>query len=145
MKNIIRFIQISNKNTMNRLTIFFISTLVILLTSCSTSLIGTWKVDKFQTYEYGQSGSVLSDIGTVRFDKDGSGQKDLRYTLMNMTVTDNMPFKWIVNDNTVTLLGEKSDLIKTWIIVENGSSYQKWQSTDGFNLVQTLILKKVKE
>lgn len=130
---------------MNKLTIIFISTLFIFLTSCTTSLIGTWKVDKFQTYEYGQSGSVISDIGTLRFEKDGTGQKDLKYTLMNMTVTDNMPFSWVINDNTITLLGEKSDLIRTWIIVENGFNYQKWQCTDGFNMVQTLIMKKVKE
>lgn len=128
---------------MNKLILFSISIFLITLTSCSTSLIGSWKIEKLQTYEYGQSGSILSNVGTVTFLKDGTGVKNLNYTLMNMTVDDQMSFGWIKNENIITLTGEKSDLIKTWIIVESSSSYQKWQSTDGRNAVQTLIMKKL--
>ena len=70
------------------------------------------------------------------------GEKNINYTFLDVTVNDFLPFKWTLNDNIITIDGEKSNFAKSWIIIENKSKYQKWRSTDGSNTVQIMELKK---
>lgn len=112
------------------------------LTSCSHRLVGTWTVQKYQTVTPGDQGTTLSNIGTMTFDKDRTGKKQLDYKVLGISRNDTAPFEWSATEKFVTIKGENSDLTKTWIYIEDKSKFQKWQSTDGSNNVQTLELIK---
>lgn len=114
----------------------------ILLTSCSHRLVGTWTVQKYERITPGEQGTILSNIGTMTFKKDNTGEKQLDYTVLGIQQSDMAPFTWSATEKYVTISGEDSDLNKTWIYIENKGKFQKWKSTDGNNNVQTLELVK---
>ncbi len=125
----------------NRLTIITAALMMVLLTSCTNKLVGTWNIEKYTTTIPEHEGVVLTNIGTMTFKADGQGDKQLNYTIMDVTINDNVPFTWISTDKYVTIKGENSEFSKTWIMVENGSKSQKWNSTQD-NVVQIIELKK---
>ncbi|NBL64086.1 hypothetical protein GV828_02595 [Flavobacterium sp. NST-5] len=115
----------------------------LILTSCSHRMVGTWTVQRFETITPGQPGVTLSNIGTMEFKKNGSGEKNLDYSVLGIQRDDKLPFDWTWNDGKyITIQGEGSDLSKTWIIITNERKYQKWKATNGANNVQTIELKK---
>jgi len=133
----------SKYNTMNFKTKFTILTLATLFfTSCAHRLVGTWDVKKYERKTPGEQGMSVSNIGTITFENNGTGEKDLNYSLLGVSSKDVTPFEWSATEQFVTIEGDDSDLTKTWIYIENDKKYQKWQSTDGANNVQTLELKK---
>lgn len=116
---------------------------VLFLTSCSHRMVGTWAVQRYENTTVGQEGVSLYNIGTIQFNKNGTGEKDIHYTVLGVTNEDKHPFKWIWNDDKyVTIDGENSNFSKTWIIITNKGKFQKWKSTDGSNNIQILELKK---
>lgn len=116
--------------------------LLVILSSCSHRLVGTWTLEKYARVSPGQQGVTLNNIGTMSFKKNGDGQKDIRYVVLGVTHEDNSPFTWSATDKYVTLESRGSDFSKTWIIITNKRKFQKWQSTDGSNNVQTIELSK---
>ena len=64
------------------------------------------------------------------------------YSLLGISAKDETPFEWSATDDFVTIESENSEIAKTWIYIENKGKFQKWQSTDGDNQVQTLELTK---
>ncbi|MBS1783241.1 MAG: hypothetical protein JSS78_09255 [Bacteroidetes bacterium] len=113
------------------------------LVSCSPRMVGNWSVQRFSTAQPGQQGVTLTNIGTVHFNKNGTGEKNLQYSALGVTNTDQNPFKWTWTEGKyVTIEGENSAFAKTWIIMTNKKKYQKWKTTDGANNVQTIELKK---
>ena len=129
------------RNTMmnKHLLIFLISTL---FTSCSPKIMGTWTVKKYQRVTPGEQSTTLSNIGTMTFDKDNTGSKQLDYTVLGIEQSDSAPFKWSATEKYITIEGDDSEISKTWIYLENKNKFQKWKSTDGENNVQTLELIK---
>ncbi|MGB5274723.1 MAG: lipocalin family protein [Flavobacteriaceae bacterium] len=127
-----------------QLTKAIVSTTIIaiLVTSCSHRLVGTWTVQNYQTETPGNEGTSLSNIGTITFNKDRSGSKKLDFKILGIQKNDTVPFEWTATENFVTIKGENSALVKTWIYIENKSKSQKWQATDGANTVQTLEMVK---
>ncbi|WP_273568394.1 hypothetical protein [Maribacter halichondriae] len=115
---------------------------LFLFTSCAHRLVGTWNVQKYERKTPGEEGMSVSNIGKITFDKNGSGEKNLDYSLLGISAKDVTPFQWSATDQFVTIEGENSEITKTWIYIENKSKFQKWQSTDGANNVQTLELAK---
>lgn len=114
-----------------------------IFTSCAPRLAGTWTVQRYETVTPGQQGVTLSNIGTMTFNRDGSGEKSLNYAVLGTTVNDQTPFKWTwSNDSYVTIESAGSDFAKTWIIITNKKKFQKWKSTDGANNIQTLEISK---
>ena len=116
--------------------------LSFLLSSCAHRLVGTWQVQKYEKKKPNEQGMSVSNIGTITFDKDRTGEKNLDYSLLGISSKDVTPFEWSVTEKFVTISGDESELTKTWIFIEDEKDYQKWQSTDGANTVQTLELKK---
>ena len=128
---------------MKRIQIFFLMLLsAFLFTSCAHKLVGTWTVQKYERVTPGEQGTTLQNIGTMTFNKDNTGQKQLDYTVLGIEQSDSAPFTWSSTENYVTIEGDDSELAKTWIYLENKNKYQKWKSTDGENNVQTLELVK---
>ncbi|MDO5608325.1 MAG: hypothetical protein Q4G08_07725 [Capnocytophaga sp.] len=114
-----------------------------LLTSCSHRMVGTWTVQRYETTAPGEQAVSLSNIGTMTFKRNGSGEKNLNYSVLSIQRDDQQPFRWSWdNDQYITIEGKGSELAKTWIIMENKRKSQKWKSTDGGNRIQTLELKK---
>lgn len=123
--------------------IAIIALATMLFTSCAPRMAGTWNVQRFETSKAGEQGVSLNNIGTVHFNKNGTGEKNVNYTVLGVTHSDQNPFSWKWTDGKfVTIEGENSDFAKTWIIMTNKKKFQKWKSTDGSNQIQTLELKK---
>ena len=129
---------------MNRSKSFFAALLLIgaTLSSCSTNIVGSWAIQKYETTSSDQQGASLNDIGFMVFNSDGTGEKNISYTLFGDQINDTSPFSWTATDKYVTIESERSLFSKTWILIENQQGFQKWESTDGSNQVQTLELKK---
>ena len=119
----------------------------LFLCSCAHQLVGKWNVDNYETKQVNQAGVALRNIGTLTFDRAGTGTKKLDYTVLGIEVKDSLPFVWTwgTNDNFVAIDSGDSDLTKTWIIIENSKKVQKWKATDGANTVQILELTKLKK
>lgn len=123
--------------------LFITALAVTTFASCSHRLAGTWKVKRFEVSKPGEPGTSLTNIGTISFSNNGSGEKNINYKVLGVTRVDNSPFKWVWADGKyVTIESKDSDFSKTWIIIENKKKSQKWKSTDGSNLVQTLEIEK---
>lgn len=112
------------------------------ISSCAHRLVGTWTVKKYESASSGNNGVSVQNAGSISFDKDGTGQKEMNYTVLGMERDDSTPFEWSATESEVTIESEDSDLSKTWIIMKNERKNQKWKSTDGKNKVQTLVLEK---
>ncbi len=117
-------------------------TAVFLLSSCAHRLVGTWTVQKYEDISPGGKGTSVQNAGSISFDTDGTGQKEMNYTVLGVEKDDSTPFKWSATENYITIESEDSDISKTWIYLENKGKSQKWKSTDGKNQVQTLELVK---
>ncbi|MDT7829053.1 hypothetical protein RQM65_10295 [Pricia sp. S334] len=112
------------------------------MSSCAHRLVGTWTVQKYESVGHGNKGISVQNVGSISFDKDGTGRKEMNYTVLGVEKDDSTPFQWSATDSYITIDGEDSDLSKTWIFVENKGKRQQWKSTDGKNQVQTLELVK---
>jgi hypothetical protein len=115
---------------------------IAVLSSCSPRIVGVWNVESFETVSQGKEAISAKNIGTITFSKDGTGAKDLSFTILGVVREDKMPFNWTLNDNLLTINGQESDFVKTWIVIENQKKYQKIKSTDGADQVQTVELRK---
>ncbi|MBW6492239.1 MAG: hypothetical protein K0B15_13710 [Lentimicrobium sp.] len=123
--------------------ILTVVTAMSFLTSCSPRMVGNWTVQRYETITPDQQGVVLSNIGTMQFYNDGSGEKNLNYSIFGVTYDDQIPFEWKGGDGKyITIVSEGSELSKTWIVMENKKKSQKWKSTDGSDKIQILELKK---
>ncbi len=128
------------KTTLKILALFLLG---ISLTSCTSRLVGTWTIEKYETTQPDQQAVSLSNIGTITFYKDGTGEKRISYTLFGTTYNDDLQFNWTTSDKYVTIDSEGSKFSKTWIMLESTLRTQKWQSTDGSIIVEFLELKKI--
>lgn len=116
---------------------------LLLFTSCSHRLVGTWDIQRYENTVSGAEATTLNNIGTMQFKKNGTGEKKVNYTLLGASKNDDSPFKWNWNnDEYVTIEGADSEFSKTWIIITNKRKHQLWRSTDGTQGVQTLELKR---
>lgn len=115
---------------------------IMMLSSCSHVITGTWTVKKFETLKPGELGVTLSNIGTITFQNNGNGEKNINYTLFQMVIEDNQPFKWTSFDSYITIESENSEFAKLWIVTENKRKVQVWKTTDGANEVKVLELVK---
>lgn len=123
----------------------FLTGMVIALVfaSCTPRLAGSWAVQRYENSRPGQKGVSLNNIGTIRFYKNGKGEKNVNYTVLGINHKDQNPFRWTSTDGKyVTIDGRNSEFSKTWIIISNKKKYQKWKSTDGDKGIQVLELKK---
>lgn len=119
-----------------------IALIVATLSSCAPKLVGTWNVVRYENTEPGQPASVMTNIGTMTFRKNGDGEKNLSYDLFGRSRIDNTRFGWHSTGPYIGIESPGSEFSKTWIIVTNKRKEQKWKSTDGASRIQVLELKK---
>ncbi|MCU0352914.1 MAG: hypothetical protein MUD08_04115 [Cytophagales bacterium] len=122
--------------------------LLVLLAGCSAErkltnrLEGRWEVARYETTNSTAQSVQLSNIGTIEFDKDRSGRRDISYNAFQTRFAVSPRFQWSNTDRYVTIRNASSDSAKAWIVLENRRGYQKWTSTDGSTGVQVLELRK---
>lgn len=120
--------------------------LLLLLAGCSKGLVHTWNIDKFEIIRENGQKTGSDNIGTITFNKNGSGDKNISYTIFENQYEDKAPFKWEKHEDYILLKTTKdadsSRLSKAWIIIEDKSKKQIWKSTDGENNIQTLELSR---
>ena len=115
---------------------------LMVFASCSQGITGTWKIVNYEERTTGKSTVSLANIGTMTFNKDGSGTKEISYSIMGIPMQDNLPFTWKQEGNTVTISGDESEFAKAWIVLEAKRKSQIWKSTDGTDEIHRLTLTK---
>ena len=125
-----------------KIIIIYISLCGLFFTACSNHLVGTWNIQKYSTTKTGQASVLLNNIGTITFYKDGNGEKNLNYILSGEVKKDSLPFKWAITDKYIRIDSKGSDFAKTWVLTDNKKKFQKWETTDGSDLLEILELKK---
>lgn len=120
----------------------FLGMFVMAFTACSPKLTGKWNVQRYEVVNQGQSGVSINNVGNIEFKRNGTGEKNIQYSILGISKFDNMPFDWRKHGNSITISGNNTDFAKTWIIVENKRRYQQWKATDGANTVQVIELSK---
>lgn len=129
------------KRTLLILTAFLTA---LAFSSCSHRLTGTWTVTNYKTMKPGEPGITLSNIGSITFNNNGRGEKNIKYTMFSNVVEDVEPFIWSNTDDYVSIESKESDFAHIWIITTNKSKSQIWKTTDGKSEVKVLELKKEK-
>ena len=126
--------------------LIFIAIAAISFTSCSPKLVGTWNIDKYEINDQKGQKAVLKNAGEITLKKNGTGEKNVSYSIFSNDYSDIQPFKWNLEETNLTITGsnpkEESDFNKTWIVITNKSKKQVWKSTDGSTTVQVLELSK---
>jgi deferrochelatase/peroxidase EfeB len=125
-----------------RFSVLTVVLVCLFLSACSDRLTGTWKVQKYETVIPGEQTVTLSNIGTMTFNKDFSGVKDIHYNVFGEQRNDSGAFVWSHSDAYVTIKANDSNFSKTWLVKEDGKKMQRWQSTDGRGQIQTLELRR---
>jgi hypothetical protein len=126
-------------------TIFKITLFILLglsLNSCSERIVGTWKIQKYETIKPEQEPVSLNNIGTITFRSNGNGVNNISYTLFGLTKEDKLFFTWRIVKDNVTIVSEGSEFAKTWVIIDYQKDFQKWKSINTNNQVETLELIK---
>lgn len=72
--------------------------IILLMTSCSHRMVGTWTVQRYETTTPGKQAVSLYNIGTMQFKENGKGEKNLNYTVLGITRDDKLPFQWSWSD-----------------------------------------------
>ena len=127
------------KTKINILTLFLIGAI---FTSCSNHLVGTWTIHKYETSKPGQASVLFQNIGTMTFQRNGQGEKNITYTLFDTKKEDNSLFTWSITNKFVKIESKGSEFSKTWILIKNERRFQKWETSDGSD--QNVILELTK-
>lgn len=119
----------------------------IFITSCSPKMTGTWNVDRYAVDNQEGRSMNTTNAGTIKINKNGTGEKDINYNMFQTEYSDTQSFRWTMPDENIISINSNnsnrnSDLDKTWIIVSQKKKNQVWKSTDGKNTIQTLELSK---
>lgn len=129
--------------------IFFITALMLIITSCSPKLVGTWNIDRYEVDNQQGQNFTTRNAGVLTIKKNGTGEKNVQYNMFQNEFSDMESFRWnMQGDDIITITssttssGQRSELDKTWIMVTNTKKKQVWKSTDGRNSVQTLEMTK---
>lgn len=117
---------------------------LLFLASCAPRIVGTWNVEKLDSMVPGQVGTTLTNIGTITFNKDMSGNKDIHYTVFGVPRDNTSAFTWSYTKAYLTIKTDDSLFAKTWLLVSDKKNTQRFQATNGNNEIQTMELKRKK-
>lgn len=121
----------------------------IALAACSSAMImskrlpSDWNISSYVERSADGSASSVLNIGSIRFETDGTGTKSVNFKLLDRPIEDYQPFEWKILADTVIISGT-SYFSKPWTIVENSPSSQVWKFTDKSGNSQTMTLSKNK-
>lgn len=124
----------------------FVGLSLLLMFGCSKSLVHTWNIDIFEIIKDNGQKTGNKNIGTITFNKNGTGNKDIHYSIFEHEYEDKTSFKWESQDGYILIKptenNDRSKLNKVWIIVQDEAKKQVWKSTDGKHQVEILELSR---
>jgi hypothetical protein len=132
---------------MKRNSIFVFLLASVLLFSCSAEqklkrrLTGDWNITSYQEQNVDGEDGTSADIGTITFNRNGTGKRNLSGISWRRNFSERGDFRWQNSASTVTIFDKSSIFAKSWIITVNKKKRQQWKSTDRGN-VQTVELKR---
>lgn len=121
--------------------------LLLFFASCSAErrfhrrLVGTWNIDRYEQQFTNGEREASSNLGTITFRKNGSGDKNVTILTRGLRKPDDSDFSWKNTVDAVTIISHNSELAKTWLVMKNKRSFQQWKSTTQ-GTVQTMELRK---
>jgi len=121
----------------------------ITMAACSTVMVmkkrlpNEWNITKYEEKALDGSAYSAVNIGSIKFETNGTGTKSINFNLADRMIEDYQPFEWRVLADTVIISGT-SYFSRAWTVMENSPSNQIWKSTDKMGGVQTLLLSKNK-
>ena len=127
---------------------FKLAILTVLLAGCSAErrlanrLEGRWQVARYESVDNGDRSVQLTNIGTMDFNDNKTGSRDVSYNAFQTRFAVSPRFQWSNTDKYVTIRNASSDSAKAWIVLENRHGFQKWTSTDGATGIQVIELRK---
>lgn len=119
----------------------------------SKRLRGTWNITNYDVQRpetRSTNPGQTPSLGTITFNKDGSGYTDNASIFDNLTSVqqrqgqNQYTFRWNNTDNIVVIRADGSNTPKSWIVTINEKRRQVWKTTDGANKVSTLELQRPK-
>lgn len=122
------------------LPVSFVVSLSLLIMGCSPRLVGTWKVQKYENITPGQTSVSLTNIGTMKFNKNNTGSQDLKYQMFGTPKNIVTNFDWSQGAGYINLKSSDTDFAKSWLIIEDKKNKQVWKSTDNTGRIQTMEL-----
>lgn len=117
----------------------------LILSGCSPKLIGSWQVANYEIISNSAESVKATSIGTISFDATGNGHKALSFSILGMNQIDKVDFSWVLNKDLLTISGDSSAFVKTWIVTESKKNFQQLKSTDGARQVQVMELRREKQ
>lgn len=116
--------------------------LAVLASACSPRIVGTWNVQKYETLIPGQQAISVNNVGTIEFNRNNTGNKDIRYNVIGIARENTGAFTWSYTKSYLTIKASDSEFAKIWLLVENKRNFQRLQATNGKNQIQTLELSR---
>ena len=119
-----------------------------LLSGCSAQkkfanrLRGQWQIARYNVNDTRSTVQAFTDLGTITFHKNHTGEVDIKNIFTRNRKAGSNRIEWSNTENSVTIRGEDPELAKAWIVVTNKKKSQLWKSTDGFNRIQEIELKR---
>ncbi|RYF92941.1 MAG: hypothetical protein EOO00_06730 [Chitinophagaceae bacterium] len=124
-----------------------IAVVSIVFVSCSAEqklkrrITGEWSIASYQEQNVSGENGAAANIGTISFNRNGKGSKNISGINWRRNVSEGRDFRWQNSANTVTIFDQNSIFAKSWIITVNKRKRQEWKSTDRGN-VQTIELRR---
>lgn len=110
---------------------------IISVFSCRKEIIsvvqlrGEWNIVELtvKKYFFGKTSEyTLSNAGTFHFDKKEKG--NLTQAQDSSIITEG--FTWRLENKTITINYQDSEVIETWTIIHKSNDYQEWEITQNF-------------
>jgi hypothetical protein len=102
-----------------------------------------WNIASYEEKTGDGTAVSVINIGSIRFESNGTGTKSINFRLLDKSIEDYQPFEWKVLADTVIISGT-SYFSRAWTVTQNTPSNQVWQSRDKMGGVQTMMLAKNK-
>jgi hypothetical protein len=123
--------------------------ILMTMVACSTVMVlnkrlpNEWNISKYEEKTPDGTATSVVNIGSIRFESNGTGTKSVNFKMVDRVIEDYQPFEWKVIADTVLISGT-SYFSKPWTVIGNTRSSQVWKSTDKLGNTQTMVLTKNK-
>jgi hypothetical protein len=117
--------------------------------ACSPAMVmkkrlpSEWNITRYEEKAVDGSSNSVIDIGSIKFETNGTGTKSINFRIVDRNIEDYQPFEWRVLEDTIIISGT-SYFSRAWTVVENSASSQLWRSSDKIGNTQTIVLSKNK-
>lgn len=122
--------------------------LALALASCSAQnrlasrISAEWDIEKYEVRTTNGSSTSIENAGSIIFHSNGRGTQTFTTAVAHSGQVSDSEFRWENTEATVSIKSRDAQYPKVWIVVDSGSSKQKWYSTDDQGNVQVMHLKK---